>query len=284
MSRPIVVGSLWAILSGARLALAQDAPPLEPPATDPPPPIVSAPRPAPTTPAPARSDIRPLLVIPGVTAPSRRGVTSPGPKTVQSSAATSDPAAADSRRSLSGARVESTPAPSSGSRIPMTLEPIEDDPAVDPKTPSSSTSRGRGPGWPAGVPPPGARPPGNSTSDPPSAAPAAPRRGSSFFGRFLAPFAPSPSRTVSRNSSSKPEANVDPKSDPATEAATRKKIESEIRDSLGDRLRSVEVRVNGRNVLIVAKPSRFWQKRSVRQSLESMSSLAGYRARVDVID
>jgi hypothetical protein len=62
------------------------------------------------------------------------------------------------------------------------------------------------------------------------------------------------------------------------------KIERAIQDSLGDRLRSVEVRVSGRNVLIVAKPSRFWQKRTVRRMLETLPELAGFRARVDVLD
>ncbi len=74
------------------------------------------------------------------------------------------------------------------------------------------------------------------------------------------------------------------KPDPTTDAANKRKIEREIRDSLGDRLRSVEVRVSGRNVLIVAKASRFWQKRTVRRSLETLPGLTGFRARVDVLD
>ena len=36
----------------------------------------------------------------------------------------------------------------------------------------------------------------------------------------------------------------------------KKKIEKQIRDALGDRVRSVEVRVSGRNVLIVAQATR----------------------------
>ena len=52
--------------------------------------------------------------------------------------------------------------------------------------------------------------------------------------------------------------------------------------ALGDRLRSVEDRVTGRNVLIAAKPSRFWQKRGIRRTLESLPALDGYRARIDV--
>jgi hypothetical protein len=49
-------------------------------------------------------------------------------------------------------------------------------------------------------------------------------------------------------------------------------------------LRSVEVRVSGRNVLIVARAARFWQKRTVRRTLETLPVLSGYRARVDLDD
>ncbi len=73
-------------------------------------------------------------------------------------------------------------------------------------------------------------------------------------------------------------------SDPASDAAVRRRIEAQIRDSLGDRLRSVEIRVTGRNVLIVVKPNRFWQKRGIRRTLESLPALDGYRARIDVAD
>jgi hypothetical protein len=64
----------------------------------------------------------------------------------------------------------------------------------------------------------------------------------------------------------------------------KRKIEEQIRESLGDRVRSVEVRVRGRNVLIVARATRFWQKRPVRRSLETLPVLSGYRARVELED
>jgi hypothetical protein len=105
-----------------------------------------------------------------------------------------------------------------------------------------------------------------------------------LFGRFFAPTTSNPPKTESQNPQSKTRVKVDPQPDPTTDAATKQKIEREIRDSLGDRLRSVEVRVSGRNVLIVAKASRFWQKRTVRRSLETLPGLAGYRARVDIIE
>lgn len=72
--------------------------------------------------------------------------------------------------------------------------------------------------------------------------------------------------------------------DPSSEAVAQRRIEKQIREALGDRLRSVEVRVTGRNVLVVARPSRFWQKRGIRRTLESLPALDGYRARIDVAD
>src|SRR5262249_62132170 len=50
------------------------------------------------------------------------------------------------------------------------------------------------------------------------------------------------------------------------DAAARQRIQRQIRETPGDRVRAIEVRVNGRNVLIVAQPSRFWLRRSVRHA------------------
>jgi hypothetical protein len=74
------------------------------------------------------------------------------------------------------------------------------------------------------------------------------------------------------------------KADPPSEVASKRRIETQVRDALGDRLRSVEVRVTGRNVLIVVKPSHFWHRRSIRRTLESLPVLDGYRVRIDVAD
>jgi hypothetical protein len=72
--------------------------------------------------------------------------------------------------------------------------------------------------------------------------------------------------------------------EPAADAAVKRRIEQQIRDAMGDRLRSVEVRVTGRNVLIVARPSRFWQKRSIRRTLETLPSLSGLQARIEIAE
>jgi hypothetical protein len=62
----------------------------------------------------------------------------------------------------------------------------------------------------------------------------------------------------------------------------KRRIEQQIRANLGDKVQGVAVRVSGRNVLIVAKPTRFWQKRGVYRALESLPALAGLRARIDL--
>ena len=74
------------------------------------------------------------------------------------------------------------------------------------------------------------------------------------------------------------------KSEPESDAVVKRRIEQQIRTTLGDKVQSVEVRVSGRNVLIVAKATRFWQKRGVRRSLESLPALSGFRARIDLDD
>ncbi len=71
---------------------------------------------------------------------------------------------------------------------------------------------------------------------------------------------------------------------PANDAAARKALEREIRAALGDRARSVEVRVTGRNALVVIKPTRFWQKRAIRTTVENLPGLVAYRTRIDVLD
>jgi hypothetical protein len=77
---------------------------------------------------------------------------------------------------------------------------------------------------------------------------------------------------------------IEPRSDPAAEAAIRSRVQKQIEQSLGDRVRSVEVRVSGRNVSIRAQAARFWQRRGIRRSLETLSMPSGYRARVEMVD
>jgi hypothetical protein len=287
MSRPLIVGMLWVILSGAGVALAQDAPPLEPPAADSPQRSVSTPKPAAVPSPSARPEVRPLLVIPGVTAPTERAGPAPKPKAAQSAGAANPPDRGPQSRPAAGRRVDSVPAQTTRSNIPLTLEPIDEEPSVNPKSRTSSAARDTI-DWPPGVPRPDERPPVLSPSepqpDPPVTPRSAPPRGTGFFSRLFGLAPTNPARNESRIPQPKSRVNVDTRPDPTTDAAVRRKIENEIKDTVGDRLRSVEVRVSGRNVLIVAKATRFWQKRSVRQSLETLPGLTGYRARVDILD
>jgi hypothetical protein len=93
-----------------------------------------------------------------------------------------------------------------------------------------------------------------------------------------------PRRNETRKSSSTSRNNAAASPEPATDASVKRNIERQIRDALGDRVRSLEVRVSGRNVLVVAKPARFWQKRSVRRTLDTLPALSGYQARIEVDD
>jgi hypothetical protein len=105
-----------------------------------------------------------------------------------------------------------------------------------------------------------------------------------FLGRVLG----KPPAGLARDGSKSDEAasqartNTKTKSEPDTDAVKKRRIEQQIHAMLGDKVQSVQVRVNGRNVLIAATATRFWQKRSVYRSLESLPALAGFRARIDL--
>jgi len=64
----------------------------------------------------------------------------------------------------------------------------------------------------------------------------------------------------------------------------KRRIERQIEEALGEQVRSVEVRVVGRSVVLRAKASRFWLRWKVRRTLESLTLPAGYRARVEMIN
>ncbi len=100
-----------------------------------------------------------------------------------------------------------------------------------------------------------------------------------MFGRFLDPGRMEMMRPAPRN-----EVKVERRSDPAADTALRRRIEHQIREQLGDKVSSTEVRVVGRNILIRAHATRFWQKRSVRRTLESLPGTSSYQTRVEMID
>ncbi len=256
-----------------------------------------------------------MLVIPGVTTPSSRPPVTSRPAVPQSSrpsgaspppangpalaAPTQGRSPFGSGAGQSGSRALSDPV---GQPIPMTIEPLDDEPLPDRNSrpgrsspPPGTLVRSR----PRGSPSP-SRPRANDSSEEDSSAATsarsrpAPRPFPGILGRLFPP-PPGPVRGESRSSSAsarlkdqekekeKEKADED-RSEPQGDAAIKRKIEKQIRDTLGDRVRSVEVRVSGKNILVVAQATRFWQKRLVRRSLETLPSLAGYRARIQLED
>jgi hypothetical protein len=128
-------------------------------------------------------------------------------------------------------------------------------------------------------------PPAPATNPGPTApvetrpAPSAAPRATSRLGRYLAsPF------TTGRPGPESSAITVEPSSDPAAEAALKRRLERQIHDAVGDKVHEAEVRVVGRDVTIRARGVRFWQRRSVRRTLESLPGLAGYRPTIEVVD
>jgi len=167
------------------------------------------------------------------------------------------------------------PALTGRSPIPLTLESIPDEPPDELGSERLPADRSAAP-----------RPPGASSARPlsePSAPaasrPAPPRSSPTMFGRLLGP-------TGSRDEAAGPRSSitVEPRSDPAAEAAAKRRIEKQVQQAVGDRVRSVEIQVSGRSVVIRAQAARFWQRRAVRRSLETMPLPSGYRTRVEMID
>ena len=317
MLRAKLVGSLGLVLSGAALAFAQEPPPLQAPAIEPDTPKASAPpTQTPATPpnpgvpaAPANSppsaasQVRPMLVIPGVTTPVRR----PG-ATTKATAPQSPRAAAEAGTS----RREAGPAVAGPSEVgspfrPRTgqsqtsAQPGRRTPAAD--SDDARAARRRAEHKPQGreagstcdartISRGGARPAQEALNETPvddrpvtsrDARPA-PRRLPGLLGRIFPPPPAPAARADSRKTESQVRKKGETPAEPVTDASVKRKIEKQIRDTLGDRVRSVEVRVSGRNVLIVAQATRFWQKRTVRRSLETLPGLDGYRARVELDD
>ncbi len=301
MTRGVLAGGLSGLLFCAGLAVAQNqAPPLTPPALEPP-----ATAPAPATPRPrsasgsgsspassattkpaqaAPAESRPLLVIPGVTAPvpSLPGTRPNGPRPVAGTGAadsTAPTAPSTSRASLLPPIEEPPagrdPALTGRSPIPLTLESIPDEPPAELGSERLPADRSAAPRPPRAS---SARPM-SEPSAPAASRPAPPRSSSTMFGRLLGPMGSGDEPAGSRSS-----ITVEPRSDPAAEAAAKRRIEKQVQQAVGDRVRSVEIRVSGRSVVIRAQAARFWQRRAVRRSLETMPLPSGYRARVEMID
>lgn len=266
-------GPLVAVtIAGAEAS--DEPPPLSPPSLTPMP-GSSPPAPAPTA---ARTDVpppipafepipagptgnRPMLVIPGVNAPGRMRSR---PRTASLPLPTLQPAGATIPDDAPGLVAPSDPTASPGaSAARLASQPTSGPPTTSSPgtTPRPETTR--------------------STSAPDASAKAPARRSTGFFGRWLpAPFGVS----TSRKGEDRPSVTAEPSTDPAAGAAVKRRVERQINDLLGDRVRDVEVRIVGRDATIRARANQFWQRRSVRRTLETLPVLAGYRTSVVLID
>jgi hypothetical protein len=301
MFRAALVRSFWVVLFGTGAAFAQDPPPLEGPASEPSPPKASSPPPPPAgatqtpattngTSAPGASQPHSMLVIPGVTAPTPRTGGATRPKIAQparssdsgspASAAPSVSAAGPSSlgspfRSEAVTPAETKPEPSLLGPIPLTLEPLDDDSGSDQKKPAITSPRTT-----PGQPRTSTR--ARESDNVPVETQPAPRRLPGFLGRLLGQPPASAGRDLSNKSEATGVGASKSKSAPDPDTVAKRRIEQQIRATLGDKVQGVQVRVSGRNVLIVAKPTRFWQKRGVYRALETLPALAGFRARIDL--
>jgi hypothetical protein len=275
MRRNVAALVLMGLSASVGAAVAgDDPPPLTPPTVSGPvaEPPAELPRALEATPIPA--DRGQVLVVPGVTTP-RPGSRARRPGASATSAprplSTLPPLMGPAEMPKPGAAVGSSVRasdPTRGSfnsgRPPVTLE-SELAPADDLKDPASATSPGD--------------PSRRSGAVAERRIAPAPRRPSGLFGRF---FPPPP---IERNGLDERDAlKVEPRSDPAADAALKRRVERQVRESVGSRLRSYEVRVIGREVAIRARGVRFWQRRAVRNALESLPALSGYRATIDLMD
>jgi hypothetical protein len=339
MSRLVAVRSLYVFLAISGVAVAQEPPPLEPPSLEPPraeAPQTTQPanapkpvRPKPATAAPTtapKPEVRPMLAIPGVTAPASRpfvasrppiiGPVQPGnpavspppdalplpsefrparspsgptgfplnddpsPPSLDALPPRSGPPALRGPSNAVGVPRPRASTPPSGETIPLTIEPLDEEPSTGPRsagrTPPPGMSNGRSTG--------GTRPSRPEPDDEPIDRRPTPRRGPGVLGRLfgLQPAPPPPPREEARTRDSKSKRDPGAESDPDPDLIARRRIERQIRATLGDKVRSVEVQVTGRNVVVIAQPSRFWLRRSVRRSLETLPALQGYRARIEI--
>ncbi len=162
---------------------------------------------------------------------------------------------------------------------PTVLDRSELAPLPGPSTPRSSRS-------PLATEP--LRPfPRDSASAASAAAP--PRR--RLFGLLPAPAVVSPLTASSRDtnrtnlsgpSSSRPDGEQ--ASEVIAEARLQQRIDKQVHDLVGDRARVIEVRVQGKTAVVRASGVKFYQKRAVRKSIESVPALTGMRTTIDVLD
>ena len=116
-----------------------------------------------------------------------------------------------------------------------------------------------------------------------------PARRSRFFGlmpgpaQVPAPASPEGASTTRASTPGRSEAEGI-RDDPAADSALKRRIEKQARDAVGERARSIEVKVVGKNAVVQARGVKFYQKRGVRKSLETLPALSGLRSMIEVVD
>lgn len=257
-----------------------------------------SPTPAPTAPSAPRAD-RPVLALPGVTLPTARPLppAAPLPPSLASSPDGGLPALAPPSGSSA---LPASPSSRFRGRV-IESAPADGLPAID--VPRSSDTSPRGPGMPStlngtrrgaapipldeiderDLPDLGGRKRTDEevekerTRDLPSSLPA--RRGM-LGNRWVNPFlGPRPGMGGSDSA-----IRAEPRTDPAADALLKRRIERQAAAAVGDRARSVEVRVVGRSITIQARGVKLWQRRAVRRTLEGLPVLSGYRSVVELVD
>lgn len=288
--RRIAAGLAWfGLTASAGAALGQDGPPpLAPPVTGP------VADPAPAFEAPPPSGPGQVLVVPGITTPraSARNPRAPRGNPARPAAApvpdatrTAEAAVGlppllgpnempDSRvrNPVGAAGTVADPFGTGGrtsGRPPLTLESEPAGPGDDAATGETTP--------PIHVP---SRRYGPESVPRQFGSPFAPRRPQGLFSRFFPPAGPADRRAGGTGDS----VTVEPRPDAEADAALRKRVEGQIRENFGSRLRSYEVRVEGRQVVVRARPARFWQRRALRSGIEALPALRGVRATVEVLD
>ena len=249
------------------------------------PPIISTP--APTQPRAAKPPgDRAVLALPGITTPgSSRSVPSTPPVVSSPSVNTApDGLQLDAPLEMKGAPSSATPLPRvapstspSRSARPLILETPDEEPIpIDGPTSRSNPSTKRPTTAPRVDPQP----------------PIPVQRRGRLFGLIPAP-APAlsaPSPTVSGSSmtgkTNLPGRSVveGPQGDVAAESALKRRIEKQAREVVGDRARSIEVRIVGKVAYVQARGVKLLQKRGVRKSLELMPGVSGMKTSIEILD
>jgi hypothetical protein len=244
-------------------AASDDPPPLEPPANLPPLTV-----PTPPADASPRPEDRPILAVPGLPglgrpAPAAAPTPAPAPTVIDELPEDGPPplvAPSGAPGPAPGRLTPLRPAPAArrAEAGTISLEPVPAD-GLDPLKPTTR---------------PGTRPDDDPAEPGSRPVPPPPRRG--LFGLFSRPAPPPPPADEP--------IRVEPRDDPAADAALKRRIEAQVRRAVGDRTRSIDVRVRDRRVYVRAQVQRFWQKRAVRRTLETLPALSGYKTVVDVVE